>query len=278
MNRGARRLPVFGDDADRSAFLELVGESVDRHRVEVHAYALMSNHYHLLVRGSVESLSKSLQLIGGSHTQRFNAKYGLDGPLWRGRFRSKAIVADDHLHGVVRYIHLNPVANTPGPHRRSRFRWTSHLAYLGLVPTPGWLTTGHVLGTSFGGDRRSFRSFVESSAAPFDTVDLASDWRPSTDLLCRPADIELALGVASPAERDLLTRGGRGVRNDQRLAAVLLCSELTALPDREIASRYGFATASGVRTTIGRARERERTDECFARMVRLARFRVGTSA
>ena len=80
MNRGARRLPVFGDDVDRKMFLGLLGDATEPRRFEVHAYALMDNHYHLLVRSSVADLSAAMRLIGGSYTRRFNDRHGLDGP------------------------------------------------------------------------------------------------------------------------------------------------------------------------------------------------------
>ena len=63
----------------------------------VHAYALMGNHSHLLVEGPVSALARTLKHVGENYTRRFNGKYGLDGPIFGGRHRSRPIDGDRQL-------------------------------------------------------------------------------------------------------------------------------------------------------------------------------------
>ena len=274
MNRGARRLPIFGDDHDRTSFLSLLETAVSRHDVEFHAYALMDNHFHLLARADVRELAAAMQFVSSGHAQRHNARYGFDGPLFRSRYRSRPIDEERYLRRALRYIHRNPVAHSTGRVGLASFRWTSHLAYLGLVPTPSWLRVTPLLDASFGRDLDAYRDFVhEGDKAP---LDYEPPVEPSTGepRAFTPSQIERALGVRSEPEREVLRSGGRGVRNDERLACVLLCFELTDCAVPELGARYGFGSPSTVRSAISRARKLWSSDERFARLVDDARGRL----
>ncbi|MEQ8840484.1 MAG: transposase [Acidimicrobiales bacterium] len=270
MNRGARKLPVFGDDADRHRFLHLLADAAAGVGVEIHAYALMGNHYHGLFRSQVSALSAMMQTTGSRYTQSFNAKYGLDGPLFRGRFRSQPILEETYLCTVVRYIHRNPIA---GLERfdRAAFDWTSHPAYVGEARVPAWLRTTTLL-RLIGGTPDSFRRFVEGPE-PVDhlptPIRSISGPRP-----LRPADIEAAVGVSSPMEFELVRAGGRGIRDPLRAATLILCRELTDVTADELASRYGYRSGGSVRSAATRAAQRLATDPLLQELVDDARRRL----
>ena len=271
MNRGARHLPIFGDDNDRDLFLDRLGAAQERHGLGIHAYALMDNHYHLLVRADVPVLSQSMKSIGGAYTQRFNHKYGLDGPLFRGRFRSKPITEERYLSEVVRYIHRNPI-ESPRADLRD-LHWTSHPAYMGAVARPRWLTTSTIL-ERFNKDTHAFDAFVgyEPDSAP--RIAPPRALRPGSVRNLTPADVERALGASSLVERSLLQAGGRGVRNDIRLACLLVSRDNTDWSMDALAARYGYRSTSGARTAISRARTRTDHDPLFRELVAAAQQRL----
>ncbi|MEM7139593.1 MAG: transposase [Actinomycetota bacterium] len=259
-NRGARHLPIFGSDDDRRVFLHLL----DRAAADgaVHAYALMGNHYHLLIESPTVDLSATMKLISENYTRYFNTTYGYDGPLFRSRFGSKPIRSEVYRREVIRYIHANPVTDQIGDWT---YRWSGHRAYLGLAAVPRWLSVSCL--HTFGG-RSGYRDFVEAGS------DLeTSIARPSTRTRS-PRAVERAFGVASKAELAVIVKGGRGVRNDLRLAVALLAVDATSWSRSRLALRYGYSSSAALRTAVGRARRRVESDPDFAHLVRAARDRL----
>ena len=163
MNRGARREPIFTRAADGLAFLQIIEEQVDRTGIEVHAFCLMGNHYHLLVRSPEARLSEFMQHLASTYTRLFNQRRGYDGPLFRGRFLSKVVDSDPYLSVVSRYIHRNPLDVRPQV-PLDAYRWSSYGTYLGAAG-PAWLTTD-VLWEIHGSTADSFREHVEGPPAP----------------------------------------------------------------------------------------------------------------
>lgn len=261
-NRGARRLNVFGDDRDRERFLELLGAACGDGRIL--AYALMGNHYHLLVEAPTAQLSAVMKKLGENFTRWFNAKYGYDGPLFRSRYASKPITSPRYLRHAVRYIHANPVVDGLGDWS---YRWSGHRGLLGLDPVPPWLATDTV--ELFGG-AASYRRFVEG-----DVTEVGIE-TPSTDgvRVDTPHAVEIALGIGSAEELAVVAQGGRGLRNDIRSAVALLAAESTPWNSQRLAARYGYGSASSFRVAVKRARQRAETDRQFAALVDHGRRRL----
>ena len=123
--------------------LDTLGDVVDRFGLEVHAYSLMPNHYHLQVCTPAGNLSRAMCHLNGVYTQRLNRLHNWDGPVFRGRFKSQLVTEEAYRRELVAYIHLNPVR--AGLVRRpDESGWTSHRAHLGLDKPPPWLSLGGV--------------------------------------------------------------------------------------------------------------------------------------
>ena len=106
--RGNERRDIFRDDKDRRHFLELLEEVVSMFAVRLHAYVLMSNHYHLLVEITEANLSRAIHWLNVSYTVWFNRRHGRSGHLLQGRFKSVVVEPERWGLEVSRYIHLNP--------------------------------------------------------------------------------------------------------------------------------------------------------------------------
>jgi len=160
MNRGLAYNPIFINDRHRQMFLGLFCEIHNQYQAEIHAYCLMDNHYHLLLRTPLGNISRIMRHLDGVYTQRFNKSVKRDGPLLRGRYKSILVEADVYLLRLSRYIHLNPV-KAKLVKKSEQFSWSSYQAYLN-DNAPHWLNTNYIL--SYFGDHipsEKYKAFVE---------------------------------------------------------------------------------------------------------------------
>lgn len=147
IQRGNNRDIIFVSDADYLLYLEFLVEAVEKHRLDIHAYVLMTNHVHLLVTPETEeSLPKTMQSIGRRYVQYFNRTYRRTGTLWEGRYKATVIDSDEYFMACSRYIELNPVragmVSSPGEYPWSSYQInalgknlefiTPHVNYLAL--------------------------------------------------------------------------------------------------------------------------------------------------
>jgi len=180
MHRGARRAPIFKLPDDCYGFLSLLEEMVDRFGLEIHAYSLMPNHYHLLIRSVMGNLSKGMQFMNGTYTIWLNKRHRWDGPVFRGRYKSQLVEDEEYLRYLIAYIHLNPL-EARLVRRLSDEAWTSHRAYLGKDQTPSWLVTKEFL-RIFGG-RKKMHEFILSVRRK--AIQYPDDFNEETGLFIR---------------------------------------------------------------------------------------------
>ncbi len=145
-SRGDRREDIYHDDADRQAWLSVLAQVCKRFNWTVHAYCLMSNHYHLLVETPDANLSAGMRQLNGVYTQLTNRTHGRVGHVFQGRFKAILVDKDNYLLELARYVVLNPVragmVQDPG-----QWRWSSYGAMLmpGWLPGAEWLATDKLL-------------------------------------------------------------------------------------------------------------------------------------
>ena len=172
MHRGNRGMTVFTGERHCRLFLDKLAEFADAYRIEVRAYCLMGNHFHLYLCTPEGNLSRFMQAFLTSFTLLNNRLLRERGHLFQGRF--KALLVEDEAYGstVGRYIHLNPARTTalkqaPVADRQRAVRdcpWSSYGAILGLRRCPGWLDKGHTLrhrGGTVGEQRKEYARYVE---------------------------------------------------------------------------------------------------------------------
>jgi putative transposase len=144
MSRGARREPIFREDAHCGLFLDLVGELPERFGAAVHGYALMPNHFHLMLESGRGNLPRALSWLLSRYTVQVNRLHRWNGPIFRGRYHNRVVHQEQHWMHLLAYLHLNPV-RAGLVTRPEQAHWTSHRAYVGLAARPDWLTTNDLL-------------------------------------------------------------------------------------------------------------------------------------
>lgn len=164
MSRGNEHRDIFYDDQDRSLFLETIGEMSDRFEIEVFAYVLMGNHYHLLLKTNRANLSKSMQWFGLAYTRRFNLRHFRSGHLFQGRFKSIIVQNDAYLMRLSCYIHRNPL-RAGIVKRLVDYRWSSYRSYGYGEMAPKWLSDKVIMSQFKGQDRhKAYREKVQRYA------------------------------------------------------------------------------------------------------------------
>jgi REP element-mobilizing transposase RayT len=301
MNRAIARRTMFTDRADIRFFLSRLAREVRRGRLEIHAYAILTTHYHLLVKSPLGMLSEAMRVAQNEYVRWFNRRKRRDGGLLRGRFRSRPIDSLLYWDAVVRYIDTNPVraglVSQPKdyPHASARF-------YMGTRPPP-WLKrssvetrVAEVLGETGAGPAGYVRVFgasprdpirevverrIESSTTEADPLDdLLQKTSPEIlDWMRRKARLadgtapgltlvsaEIALGcvarrAASEGAWRLPTRGNPVDGWPLMLVGVL--RDACALPFVEIGGRVGCSTQHAMRR-YARHREMLLRDDGYA--------------
>jgi putative transposase len=125
VNRGNNRQDVFRKKGDFEAFLQALADLKERKPFELYGYCLMSNHFHLLLRPTESTISRIVQSLLVSHTQRHHRHHRSGGHVWQGRFKSPVIQDDEHLLTVLRYIEANPL-RARLVERAEEYPWSSY--------------------------------------------------------------------------------------------------------------------------------------------------------
>lgn len=237
MSRGVNRSTIFTCTEDRLAFGRLLARTVERFEIEIHAYCLMGNHFHLLVRCPDGGLSSSMHHLLSNYARIVNDTTGRVGHLFGDRFCSRLITDVDYLANVVRYIHLNPL-DISGVSDIGAYRWSSHRTYLGRRRCPSWLSTETVLG--WFPHTQAFDGFVRSGHG-----DATSPVRADPDSLLEAIDITLV-------ERSDASH--RHVPAQRRAVALLLTESLTSACAHDVIERLGIESDGARRTAFSRAR------------------------
>ncbi len=145
--------------------------------VDILAFTLMPNHYHLMLRQRVENgITKFMQKLGTGYTMYFNKKNERTGSLFQGTFKSVHITSNDHLIFLPHYIHTNPLSLNYGGLTSidflQRYRWSSFLDYIGVDNFQS-ITERDFLLEAFGGESM-YRTHTENCLRDYSREDLTT--------------------------------------------------------------------------------------------------------
>lgn len=207
LQRGINRSAIFIDDADYQHYHGFLRDAAREHGVQMHAYALMPDHVHLLLTPlNDNSASAAMQQLGRRYVRYFNDRHRRTGTLWEGRYRSTVLEPARFLLPCYRYVELNPqragLVSEP-----ANYLWSSCRHHLGLVQDP--LINDHALFWALGNtpfDRQArYREMLTegSSAAELATIRYAAHrgWMLG--------DLAPQVGVPAPNRRTTPLAKGR---------------------------------------------------------------------
>lgn len=165
MARGIERRSIFSDDHDRDDFLKRLGDVLSETGTACYAWALMPNHFHLMLRTAKMPISTVMRRVLTGYAISYNHRHRRSGHLFQNRFKSILCQEDPYLRELVRYIHLNPLRARIVPDFKSlkSYSYSGHSALMGKK-TREWQATGYVLrlfGNNIRTGRRSYAEFVK---------------------------------------------------------------------------------------------------------------------
>ena len=267
--RGHERGVVFRSDEDRKTWLDLLAKIAFEQSWRIHAYCLMSNHYHLLIETPRGGLSAGMRSLNGRYGQWFNRRHSRHGHLFEGRFKAVLVQKESHLVELSRYIVLNPIrarlASRPGD-----WPWSSYRATSGQADPAEWLEVDWTLGhfaKSRSMARAAYRRFVRQGkrvGSPLDAVrgqiylgdavflaemdQLLADQPASDEIPARQRQLRLptidavkqAVAREWRVSPEALSRSRGG---EDKIAAIYLARKLTGLRGREIGAAFGVKPA-----------------------------------
>ncbi len=163
--RGNRQRAIYTDMRSRERFLELLDDVVHRMNWRVHAYCLMTNHYHLLVETPDANIGRGMERLNGIYARWFNWRHGCEDHVFGRRYHDEMLEHDAHLVELARYIVLNPVRAKMCTHP-AEWPWSSYKATLANADPPSFLSVDWLLsqfGTTPSAARQHYAEFVASA-------------------------------------------------------------------------------------------------------------------
>ncbi len=282
-NVGLENQKIFPSQKYFEAFLAGLEETCFRLNVQVHAYCLLKDRYHLLIKTPEANLSRFMRQVDGLYTQNYQRLKKSEGSLFKGRYKAVLIQPEKYLLSLSRYIHMSVRKN-----ELDTWQWSSYSAYAGKSRAPDWLVRDEVLGQLPGSGAKRLAEFVRFTEAGVDeetarfygkknlssimgddkfkkaararrsvgavrggTRGANAKWRPSCKLI-----ISAVAKQFKVTEESIYTAArGPGSKNVPRWVAMYLCQELSAVTLQAIAKLFKLKRYGTVSTTVGKLKK-----------------------
>jgi len=167
--RGIGRRKIFNGDSDRDFFVERLGTVISKTETECFAWALIPNHFHLLLKTGSTPISTVMKRLLTGYAMYYNRTHNRSGHLFQNRYKSILCQEDAYLLELVRYIHLNPLRAKLVPDMKAlnKYPFCGHAAIMGKI-SMGWQNTTYILrlfDSKVSGARKRYRDFVQKGIA-----------------------------------------------------------------------------------------------------------------
>ncbi len=296
MNRSRSGTELYCDKEDYELFLSLVQETSTMYHMNVSAYCLMPNHYHLLVQTEDGNLARCMRHLNGIYTQKYNIRHKCDGTLFRGRYKSVLVQVDSYLLQLVKYIHRNPV-KAGLAETLPAYKWSSYKGYISSKVEWQWLYKTFVL-SMLSRDKEEQKvkykalmglensEEIESFYSKKNQLSILGDekftnWVKKT-FFKEKSDQEIPESKRLAPEIDLINNtvaetykiglsqlfsARRGSENEPRNIAIYLARQLRGEPLKKIGKSFNLKRVSSVSSVFERVNRKMRTDKKFKKKV-----------
>jgi putative transposase len=138
MARGNGRQDIVRDDADRDRLQEFLGRAAVRCSWRVYAFALLSNHLHIVLKTPQPNLAQGMQMFLSAYANVWARRHRFSGHVFQGRYRTELVEDETYLWHVTRYVHLNPV-RAGLVDRPAAWKWSSYRGYARQAHRLDWV-------------------------------------------------------------------------------------------------------------------------------------------
>lgn len=280
-SQGTGVRPMFASREYGDEFLEVLAEVAGARGAEVHAYCLVEDAYHLLLRTTRANLPATMRQLNGQYAHWCRRRRGTDGRVFARRYHAILLEAEAWLLPVSRYLHLLPaeygMVDDP-----VQYKWSSLRALGGRRDAPGWLNVrtvqrfaggadAYLQYVAYGVDAETRALFVRERLPPvlgnprIPSATARTDAAGGTSLARIVEAVAREFGLSEAVLRK--ARRGRGVQATPRSVAMLLARSQGGHPLSDIARAFGVRHASSVSVTVRRCRERLRHDDALGERV-----------
>jgi putative transposase len=276
MARGNGRQDIVCDDVDRSRLLADLGKAAVRCRWQIYAFAIMSNHLHVVLKTPQPNLARGMQTFLSGYANVWSRRHQFCGHVFQGRYRTELVEDETYLWPVTRYVHLNPV-RTGVVEYPADWAWSSYPGYAHRGRRLEWVAYDAVLASRTGASggqnpERAYRRYVMAalleppespwkeahhgwvlgSAAFIERVRAMVRAEPRHE---RRRDARLMLSlplsrivevVCSTYKIEPAELGQRGSRHPARAALVYLARKHTMATNAQLAAVLGLSRAESV--------------------------------
>jgi REP element-mobilizing transposase RayT len=270
MGRGIEKAKIFETRVDRQDFIDRLAELCRAGYFTVYAWALMSNHFHLLLKTGHHPLSSGMRKLLTGYVVNFNRRHKRFGHLFQNRYKSIVCEDDPYLLELTRYIHLNPLRRkiVRGMEALKNYPWTGHSALMGNI-TRDWQDKETILSYFSSKKKRAiplYEAFVSEGVPRGDRPELVGGglirslggWSEVVSM--RRKDIRMASDArvlgSSDFVLDLFSEAEQRVKETLKLAGEIKPLEELA---KEVTNEVGISAddlkSGGRQRLISRARK-----------------------
>jgi len=244
--RGCRRLELFQDDADYARFLQILAYSLRQSGCVLWGFALMANHYHLVLHGSSDQLTACMRRLDGGYSRYHNKRYGhtghaFDGPYQAFRQRTATLAL-----WTVAYVFANPVQGGLCP-RPGDYRWSGYRAFVGEPGSPLPIDVDSLISEVDVEPRRAWALFYQAMQSELS--------RPPKPSFGRLTMIEVHVQQFERLLEYAKEQAGR-LRGEDPAKVAMYWARQCGVTPRAIARALGLASTQEVRNVLHALKER----------------------